>query len=94
MPLCEKCGNPVLHEDIESHHIIPIAIIKAMKYKFNHTISNKMNLCYECHETIHHRFKPGKFWWKKLVDRTLKMKGSEKIDALILEVRKMQLGVL
>jgi 5-methylcytosine-specific restriction endonuclease McrA len=92
MLICERCGNPTLHENIESHHIIPVAIIKAMKYKFEHTISNKMILCYDCHEKIHFKFRPDKFWWKKLEDRTLKMRGSKKIDALILEIREMQVN--
>ncbi|MCK9458731.1 MAG: HNH endonuclease [Proteobacteria bacterium] len=93
MPICEKCKSSVLHDNIEKHHIIPIAIIKAMKYYFNPTVSNKMWVCSHCHEEIHRLFKPHKFWWKKLGDKTLKIKGSEKLNRLIEEIKQMQMEI-
>ncbi len=93
MPICKRCGNSVLHENVQKHHIIPIGIIKKMKYPFKHRVSNTIFICKDCHEIIHHKFQPEKFWWKKLEDKTLKMKGPKKFDKLINEMKEMQMEI-
>ncbi len=89
--MCEKCQKEKDREELQKHHIIPKAILDGMKYKIKHRISNKMLVCEKCYQEIHRRFHPEKYYWKKLCDKTLKMKDSEKFDNLILEVKEFQL---
>jgi len=88
MCLCEKCKQK---EAETKHHIIPKAILHSRKYQIQPTVSNKMEICKECHEVIHHRFKPHKYWWKWLETKTLKMKNVNRLNNLIIEMRIMQL---
>jgi len=59
-----------------------------MKYEFIHTIPNEMFLCKLCHEKFHRRYCPEKFYWKKLADRTLKMRSLDKFNNLIKEMKE------
>jgi hypothetical protein len=88
MCLCKKCKQK---EAETNHYIIPKAIMHSRKYQIHPTVSNRMEICKECHEIIHHRFSPYKYWWKWLETKTLKMKNVNRLNNLIIEMRIMQL---
>lgn len=89
LAFCEKCNKAV--PQTETHHIIPIAILKARKYQVVPTVDNTIELCHECHEQIHHKFRPDKWNWKILCNKTYKMRKVEKLDKLILEMKVVQM---
>lgn len=89
--VCRKCNK--WHPELQWHHIIPKGIIDEMKYKFIHTISNKIPLCSECHAIIHEKYRPYKYHWKVLHDKTLKMKRLEDFNKLIEETLEFQMKI-
>lgn len=85
---CSRCGREA--KSLQYHHIIPVAIVKQMKYRFRHTVKNTIAVCEECHFRIHQVFEPDRYHWKQLCNKMLKMKDQHKIDRAIEETLELQ----
>ncbi len=76
IPFCPRCGIQYYGEPFESHHIIPLAILKK-----HHIVipSNKILVCHDCHKLIHKKVVPPKTIWYEIEDRISKAKSSQRL---------------